>query len=248
MRASWFLVALVVLAASALCVRLGFWQLARLREKQALNAALRESQRAPAVAVAGELPPLAAVRHRSLQVAGRFDERHQFLLSGRERDGEPGVEVVTPLRLEGGAGAILVNRGWLPAADAATARPQDFPEPGPRTVRGVVEELRHDLPSPPPRPLPGDGITLWSVRRLDADSIARRLPYPVAGYALRESPGPGVPARPRRSAPRPYDEMTHLGYAIQWFLFATLMLGGTAALAWSRRRRAAPPPAPEVSS
>ena len=34
--------------------------------------------------------------------------------------------------------------------------------------------------------------------------------------------------------------MMHLSYAIQWFLFATIMLGGSAALAGSRRRRGAP--------
>jgi cytochrome oxidase assembly protein ShyY1 len=41
---------------------------------------------------------------------------------------------------------------------------------------------------------------------------------------------------PRRSLPRPYNELTHLSYAVQWFLFAGILLGGSAALAWSRRR------------
>jgi cytochrome oxidase assembly protein ShyY1 len=32
----------------------------------------------------------------------------------------------------------------------------------------------------------------------------------------------------------------HLSYAFQWFLFALIIPGGTAALAWSRRRRRGP--------
>jgi len=236
------------LAAATVCVRLGFWQLSRLGEKRTLNAALRASERAPALVVTGDPPPAARVLDQALQASGRFDEAHQFLLSGRFHDGEQGVEVVTPLRLDGSPTAILVNRGWLPADDAATARPQDHPEPGVRTVRGVVEGIRHGAGGPSPRALAGDSVALWSLRSLDADSIARRLPYPVAGYVVREAPGQGVPARPRRSARRPHDEMTHLGYAIQWFLISIVIVGGTAALAWSRRRRAGPLPTLEASS
>ena len=241
-------VALLVLAVAGTCVRLGFWQISRLHEKQALNAGLREAERAPAWVVSGEPPPAPQVRHRSLQVTGRFDEQRQFLLSGRAHDGAPGVEVVTPLRPDGGTTAILVNRGWLPAADAATARVRDYPEPGERTVRGLAEELRHAAGGPPARRLAADGVALWSVRWLDADSIAGRLPYAVADYVLRQTPGPGVPDRPHRSRPRPFNEMTHVSYAIQWFLFAAILLGGSATLAWSRRRRAAAPPTPEAPS
>jgi surfeit locus 1 family protein len=247
MKVGSVLVTLGVLVGAALCVRLGFWQISRLHEKQALNAALRAAESGPALVVDREPPPTEQARHRMLEVTGRFDERRQFLLSGRAHDGAPGVEVVTPLRLAGSSTAILVNRGWLPAADAATARPDDYPEPGERVVRGLAEELRHGAGGPPVRALGADSLTLWSVRWLDADSVTRLLPYAVAGYALREFPGPGVPERPRRTRPRPYNEMMHLSYAVQWFLFATIMLGGSVALAWSRRRRAATPPDPETS-
>jgi surfeit locus 1 family protein len=248
MRLMGFLVLIVAVAAAAVCVRLGFWQLSRLSEKRALNAALRASEEAPEVVVAGDPPRAAQALDRSLQATGRFDEAHQFLLSGRFHDGEPGVEVVTPLRLEESPTAILVNRGWLSADDASTARPQDHPEPGVRTVRGVVEDMRHGAGGSPPRLLPGDSIALWSVRWLDADSIARRLPYPMAGYVVRQTPGAGVPGLPRRSRRPLHDEMVHFGYAIQWFLISFVILGGTAALAWSRRRRAGPLPTPEASS
>jgi surfeit locus 1 family protein len=241
------LVAVGVLAGASVCVRLGVWQISRLREKQALNATLRTAASGPALVVERDPPATEQARHRLLEVKGRFDERRQFLLSGRAHAGAPGVEVVTPLRLSGSATAVLVNRGWLPAADAARARPQDYPEPVDRVVRGLAEELRRGAGGPPVRTLEADSVVLWSVRWLDADSVAPRLPYAVAGYAVREFPGPGVPDRPRRSLPRPYNEMMHLGYAIQWFFFATIMLGGSVALAWSRRRRGAPQPGPEVS-
>jgi len=241
------LVALGVLAGAAVCVRLGFWQISRLHEKQAINAALHAAEHAAPLVIDGEPPDVEQAREHRLEATGRFDERHQFLLSGRAHDGEPGVEVVTPLRLAGSATAILVNRGWLPSADAATARPQDYPESTVRAVRGLAEPLQHGAGGPPSRVLESGTTTLWSVRWLDADSIAPRLPYAVAGYALRELPGPGVPERPRRSPPRPANEIMHLSYAIQWFLFATIMVGGSVVFAWSRRRRDAMSSAGETS-
>jgi len=239
---------LAVLVMAAVCVRLGFWQLARLREKQALNAGLATARQAPPLVVAGELPPLSTARHRMIELRGAFDESRQFLLTGRARAGAPGVEVVTPLRVSGATAAVLVNRGWLPAPDAATARPQEFPEPGERTVRGSVEDLPHRAAGAPLRAGGDDRVTLWSARWLDADSVRARLPYPVADYVVRQAPAPGVPDRPLRSEPRPHNEAMHMSYAMQWFLFAAILLGGSATLAWSRRRGSTPPHAPESPS
>jgi cytochrome oxidase assembly protein ShyY1 len=124
--------------------------------------------------------------------------------------------------------------------------------PGPRRLAGPVAA---PAPTPAaPDTLPADttgaasdSVALYSVRWLDVDSIAPLLPYPVATYLVRQRPAPGVPDLPRRN-PRPlHDESMHLTYAVQWFLFAILIPAGTAALAWSRRRRAARRPSPEAT-
>lgn len=248
MRAMGILVMVAAFVAAAVCVRLGVWQLSRLEEKRALNAALRASHQAPPRIVQGEPPPAAEVLDRPLEATGTYDEANQFLLSGRFHDGEPGVEVVTPLMPEGATTAILVDRGWLPSDDASTAKPRDYPEPGRRTVRGIVEAVDRGAGGPPPRPIGDAAAGLWSLRRLDADSIAGRLPYPVAGYMVRESPASGLPPLPRRSAREPHDEMVHLGYAIQWFVISLVILGGSAALVRSRGRRAGSHPTPEAST
>jgi cytochrome oxidase assembly protein ShyY1 len=87
------------------------------------------------------------------------------------------------------------------------------------------------------RVLTTDSLTLWSVRWLDADTLAPHFPYALAPWMLRELPGPGVPARPLRTLPRQLDEWTHVSYAAQWFLFGAILLGGSAALARSRSRQ-----------
>ena len=228
-------VLLAVVAGASVCVRLGFWQISRLHEKQALNAALRSALAAPPVPLGDPPAAVESVRGRAVEARGHYDETRQILLSGRAHDGAPGVDVVTPLLLPDGSRAVLVDRGWLYSADAATARPRDYPERGDRTVRGIAEPIRRGAGGPAIRALPSDSAHLWSARWLDLDSLERRFPYSLAPYVVRQLPGSGVPRQPVRREPRPFDEMMHVSYAVQWFLFAAILLGGSAALAWSRR-------------
>jgi cytochrome oxidase assembly protein ShyY1 len=235
----------LILAVAAVCTRLGFWQIDRWHEKRHLNEATRAALETPVIDLGPEPGSFETVRGHRVAVRGRFDETRQILLSYRTHDGAPGVEVVTPLLLAGGRKAVLVDRGWLYAADGATARLQECPEPGYRTAIGLPVALTRAAARGQPaslaslRVLTSDSLTVWSARWLDPDTLAWHLPYALAPWMLRELPGAGAPARPLRMAPRPLDEWMHVSYAVQWFLFGAILLGGSAALAWSRRRGAA---------
>ncbi len=228
-------VAAVVLLVAAVCVRLGFWQLSRWHEKQRLNRSQAAALAATPLLLGSAAAPLDSVRDRRVELTGRFDERRQVVLAGRAHAGSPGVEVVTPLLLADGS-AVLVDRGWLYASDAATARPQEFPEPGERSVTGLARPIERGAGGAPWRRLPADTLELWSALRLDLDSLAARFPYALAPWFVRQLPGPGVPDRPLRLPPRKLDEFMHLSYAIQWFVFAAILVGGSLAVSRARRR------------
>src|SRR6185503_4476505 len=155
-----------------------------------------------------------------IEARGRFDESRQVLLSGRAHAGSPGVHLVTPLLLGDGSTAVLVDRGWLYAADAAFVIPDRASEPGERAVLGVAERLRRGAGGPALRLLPADSTTLYSARWLDLDSLATRFPYRLLPVALRQLPGPGVPEKPIREKARLLDETMQVSLAVQWFLFA----------------------------
>ena len=90
------LIAFVVLAIvlGAIFVRLGFWQLARLGERRAANRAV-----AAQLAMAPE--PFAAVArapdgvNRRARVEGALDYQSEFVVTGRSRNGSPGVHIMT---------------------------------------------------------------------------------------------------------------------------------------------------------
>ena len=237
---------LLVLAATATCIRLGFWQLSRLHEKHVLHAAQRALLAEPALELTQALPPSTPEAGRRVHALGRWDRSVHVLLSGRTHLGAAGVTLLTPLRLASGE-AVLVERGWIAADDARIAHPERFPdttadviglaEPFTRSAHPVVwAQLAADSP----------GVTLWSARMPEADSAAARIRGPLAPWLLRALPDASTPhARGGEAAPiaEPYqvpDEAMHLSYAIQWFAFAAIVSLGSLALALRRKRVAGP--------
>lgn len=238
MRWRSLLVALVVLAVAATCVRLGFWQLSRWHEKQDLNAANLAALTEPPVALGDRWPSADSLAGRRVEVRGHFDGSRQILLVNRVHAGAPGVHAVTPLRTDGGP-IVLVDRGWLFAGDGSSATPRLGADTSERAVTGIAEVMRRRGKMPAWRARSTDSLALWAAVRLDPDSLAARFPYELAPIVIRELPGPGVPDEPRRSTPATLDTTIHLSYAVQWFLFATILLGGSLLLAVRRRREAA---------
>ena len=219
----------------AVCLRLGVWQLERLDARRAASAIALAQRSLPAVD-ARSLHDSAG--NRRAYATGRYDFDREIVLRGRGRDGVPGVEVVTPLRLTGSDTAVLVLRGYVPSADAISYDVSIHREPEVSTVAGIAMAVPID--SAGAAPAERGGTVTW--RRLDLGTLRSRLPYPLAPvYIIFDSPATASPA-PRRRRPPALDDGPHLNYAIQWFAFATIAFGGAAALWWSRRRPAPPTP------
>ena len=199
------------MAAAAVCARLGFWQVERLRERRAANRLAAEARTAPPVRLPGaERPPA----NRRVEAVGRYDHANEIVLRGTSFQGLPGVTVVTPLRLPGSDTALLVTRGFVPAPDAVTAELDSLREEGEVRVQGIALAID----SGRGRPLDRNGRATWAA--LDAAALRERLPYPVFPVAVRQSPDPALPRLPRRLEPPSLDDGPHLNYAVQWFLFA----------------------------
>jgi cytochrome oxidase assembly protein ShyY1 len=224
------MIAVVILA--TICVLLGRWQLGRLEERRAHNALVSANATAPARPVADVLavdqPPRAQDEWSRVIVRGTYDARHQILVRYRQLDGEPGFNVLTPL-LQSDRTAVLVNRGWI-ARSSAGGEPAT-PPPPPRGEVEVVGRVRLSEPADPGEGRPRDG----QVRVIAVDQIAAILPYPVLdGYVelVTERPeGPNPDTQPRPVPAPELSEGPHLAYAIQWFIFAAIAIGGLGYLA-----------------
>jgi len=221
----------LLLLAAAGFVRLGFWQLDRLRQRRAANVATTAARQAPPVTLTADadIGEPEALAERRATARGRYDHTRDVIVRGEVLQGSPGVLVVTPLLLGPRGPAVLVERGFLPAPDAVTVSLEGLQEPGDVTVRGIARPV----PTGGGEPIERDGRTTW--RRLDLPALRARLPYELLPVYVQQSPDTSLPGFPRRVAPAPIDEGPHLSYAIQWFLFAG-MAGAFAVLVVGRRR------------
>ena len=224
----------IALVVTAVCLAAGFWQLSRLGEKRALNAARAAALAATAEPLGVTSEALARQAGRKVVAQGVYDESRHVLLSARFHDGELGVEVLTPL-IYAPSGAVLVDRGWMPAEDGQSARPESLSVPGPYRVTGLLERLPAREGMPPWRRLESEGAEHWSTHELDSASVAAHPPYPLAPYVLVALPDPAAPTEPVRTGPPMFDEQVHLSYAIQWFVFALVTIGGMVTIVLRRR-------------
>jgi surfeit locus 1 family protein len=220
---------LVMLIAGA-CIRLGFWQLDRLEQRRARNAALRSALALPPLQVEGEVVEAlmrkpSAYLNRRVRVRGIYDPAGEVVLRGRAHGGRPGVHLVTPLRIRGSGAAILVDRGWVPSPNAATVDPRGFREPEAREVTGILQPISRSG-DPVPLPIEIDGLRVPSYQRLDLATLRGRSADPLLPVYLRQLPDSAGGEPPLRSPLPEMDEGPHLGYAIQWFSFAAIAVIG----------------------
>lgn len=224
----------VMLAAVAVCVSLGVWQLSRAYERgaQAEQHRLDELSQAGPRALADVLEPQAAFPGAavgaSVSVTGVFED-DQLLVSGRAVEGRLGYLVVAPLRVtdDGSAGAswaglsgapvMPVVRGWV-------ASPEDAPEPPAGTV-----EIAGYLQS---SEAVGDGAVVDGVTdSIASGQLTNRWGGPIySGYLVASAATPAdSPALV--AVPRPTIQggeginVQNLFYALQWWIFGLFAVG-----------------------
>lgn len=218
----------LALIAAVVFIRLGLWQVARLRERQAHNEVVIEQQR-NALAPLATLPRDSTARYRGASADGRFDYEHEIVLASRTHNGSPGVELITPLRVAGTDTTVLVNRGWVYSPDGGTVDLARWRESDSAHVEGYVEAFASDA-----------GVTTSAanprlVRRVSMQEIAAKVPYPVAPWYLVSRTDTSAHSHPVRRSTPSLDEGPHRSYAMQWFFFAAIALGGAAAVVFRER-------------
>lgn len=225
----WLGLHLLVLALIPAFFFLGKWQYGRFEERSAESARITANLKRPAVpleqldTVGGNVPQ--AVKYRAVTVTGRYDPAHELVVRRRVQNSRVGFYVVTPLVTP--QGAVLVNRGWVPAGATAEAHPQVPPPPGGEvTVTGRLRPAETEDNTGIKR---RGGLPPGQILLIDTAELGKRMPYPLFGgfVELTEQ-------RPQAGqAPEPVPVPNvggggglNLAYAVQWWLFIGLAVGG----------------------
>lgn len=228
----WLLATLLVIAGSAVMIRLGIWQLDRLEQRRQFNERVLGQIDQPVLDLnqASLSGDLAAMEYRPSIVRGVYDHSQQVLLLNQAWENQVGVHLLTPLRIAGTDRVVLVDRGWAPAPDFDYANTDwsQYDETGEVVVQGVLRAAQSSASFGPQRdPQPAGHLPVLGWYFPNLPRIAEQLPYPVLPVYVQQAPTEDWSRLPNRTQPDiEITEGPHMGYAIQWFGFAALLAFG----------------------
>lgn len=227
----WWKTTVLVLAAVAVMIRLGIWQLDRLEQRRVFNTRVEAQLAEPPLDLSGQnlIKDLYGMEYRTARVSGEYDHARQVVLRNQDWQGRLGVLILTPLLIEGEDSAILVERGWIPYEDYTEGNLNQFDELGLVEVEGLIRrsQSKSAIGGRADQVLgPGEApLEIWNW--INVTDISQQIPYQLLPVYISASPNSSPQELPYRSQQElELTEGSHLGYAFQWFIFAAILAIG----------------------
>ena len=203
-------------------ISFGMWQWNKAAAKEARQTLLDTRASESPVQLSAQTVDAESLRFRRVTVRGHYEPQHQILIDNRVHQERAGYHVITPLRIEGSAMRVLVNRGWISANGTRQI-------PSVETPTGTVElQAMAIVPGTrfftlAPEPASNSWQTVW--QNLDLARYRQAVDFSLQPVVLQldpQSSGGGFV----RDWPRPDERIErHVGYAWQWFGFAAATIG-----------------------
>jgi surfeit locus 1 family protein len=213
-RLSFFMLCLLFFA---LLCQLGVWQLHRYAFKKEMLAMYQERANAAPKAL-NAMAGNADLQFQRVVVQGSYLAQQSMLVQNRMHDGQMGFEVITPFKIQGENKLLLVNRGWVKTPPALAQEDLSTTT----NVVGVVKLLNEyqfilgkNILQPDAKPL--------LMQKIDTNEISQLLQQAVYPFVLR------LDASAPQGFTRDWQALNvnperHMGYAVQWFLMAAVLL------------------------
>ena len=250
-RLTW--IALILLGIVAVvCIMLGRWQLERAEQRREVAATLEAGRRAPPIGLVPEIVDSELRAWRLAQAEGQWRSEWSVLLDNRNLEGRPGLWLATPLMLDKNT-AVLVLRGWFerPIANRPVSNIPTTNLPvkieGELAVRvprlfelwtseaNAVVNLPHGWTGAlQPFSNEIDPKLLPRLQNLDLAAYAQITGIKFLPTVLMQTAG-GESDGLKRVWPEPsVDADKNVGYSIQWFGFAGIVLIAFLVVVWRR--------------
>ncbi len=210
---------LLVLFLLPILVSLGCWQLARYHQKVHLEGLMADRLNLPPLSLSA-LMTIDDPHLLPVTLKGQFLSDQVFFLDNQIHRGQAGVEVIMPFVTDDRQW-LLVDRGWLPLPERS------------RLPLMTTNDHHYLLTGRIQKPL-GQSLLLaddhWGngwpklIQSLDFQQFATVLNTSVPSWVVRldvEQPA----AFEIRPLTIPVKSQRHLGYAVQWFTMALVLLG-----------------------
>lgn len=202
---------LMVTVMLAVLCSLGFWQLDRMSQKEALLSHYRANSTAAPSRLPEQIADPEGLAFRRVVLDCRF-EGEAVLSPGASPVGKAGQHVYGLCKQEGRGDAVAVDLGWMPFQAETPA------------INGLSARIAGIA-----RPWTGHTFveTISGSARVSPQSFSTDAPVaPVFVQAERILPAEGMSAPSLQPSPLQVESIpnNHRSYAIQWFAFAAVLL------------------------
>ncbi|MEG9884273.1 MAG: SURF1 family protein [Hyphomicrobiales bacterium] len=226
-------VSLAALAALAILIGLGLWQIQRLDWKRQLIVTLQSRLSAPPVTLCAVARRVAENRIDTertdwlrVRASGCFiGDRSLYLYA--TLNGVAGWHVVSAFKADQGCG-VLVDRGFIPDAIRRTKKDIARPAPAPLALTGHIRtHSRGQGVFTPDNQAEANRWYWWDIPAMAAEFDLGRDSLATAFVVVAEPSGGNAadrPQWPRALNPMPELPNHHLQYALTWFGLALCLL------------------------
>lgn len=226
------------LAALAVLLALGTWQVQRLMWKEDLIATIQArivSEPRSLQDIQTKLATTNDVDYWPVTVGGQFHhegERHFF----STYKGRSGYFVYTPFELDNER-FILVNRGFVPFELKDPARRPEGQMQGWQTITGLARNPLAEKPSwaVPDNDVAGN-VFYWKDLKTMAASSGVGTPQEYLGFFIDANDAPNLGGLPVGGVTLIDQPNSHLQYAITWYGLALALAGVMGAWLWRQRK------------
>ncbi len=219
-RPKWIATHLLVIALIVLMVNLGQWQLHRHHERKEFNATLVQRFDAPIQPLETLLQSAKPedIEWMPTAITGTYLQGEDISMVNVSQNGVAGYNAVTPMLLADGR-VVLVNRGFMPLADAFPPAPS-----GEVSLLGRVRVSSERRTGEVSDPATGE---LAEVQRIDINRLQQQIDgelVPVYVQLLKSTPAE-APALSTIVDPD-FSNGPHWSYTVQWWFFSLCAAGG----------------------
>jgi len=198
---------------------LGTWQVFRAMEKQQLQNDMDIRVKQEVFRLDKADSNIESRKYIKVEAIGRYDESNEILIDNMIYNGTAGYHVLTPFVLKEDQSVIIVNRGWVPLGRDRKVLPELESPAGELRIHGIISPPR----SKPPLIL-GELDTKTKVwlyfDELAFEKKSGQALMPMIILLDKNDDSGYVREWPK------YEEKVgmHIGYAIQWYVFALIVL------------------------
>jgi surfeit locus 1 family protein len=214
---------MLVFVLATLFIVLGFWQIQRAEEKNLMQEKLQERMRAEPFEYSAALGENWQLwQYRRVILRGRFIAEKQVLIDNRVHNGKAGYHVITPFIDADTGRFILLNRGWITTGVNRNVLPDIVTPKDEVLVAGRISVVRSRPPMLARDARPDEyNEKVWSY--LDVDYFKQKTGLRVEPYIVL------VDSDLNDQLARDWPVINtktgmHIGYAIQWFVFAIFVV------------------------